>query len=89
MTSDQFYTELLYGRIFSFTEVLDILESEQVLVSALVGIDCVEQVRSHMIGLLRNGARREEVELVRQICALVVETIGVRKSRNIPAVPVL
>ncbi|KAJ5125112.1 hypothetical protein N7448_004439 [Penicillium atrosanguineum] len=81
--------ELLYGRVFSFTEVLDILESEQVMVSALIGIDCVEQVRFHMIGLLRNGARRDEVDFIRQISALVVDTIGVKESRKIPTVPEL
>ncbi|KAJ5560612.1 hypothetical protein N7513_003011 [Penicillium frequentans] len=86
---DYIVLELLYGRVFSFTGVLDILETEQVIVSALVGVDCMEQVRSHMLGLLRNGAQREEVELVRRICALVVEKIGVRKSRNIPSVPEL
>lgn len=36
-------------------------------------------VRNHLLGALRNGARREEVEAVREIVIMICETAGMKR----------
>ncbi|KAF7553870.1 hypothetical protein G7046_g6970 [Stylonectria norvegica] len=77
--------DLLYGHIFSFDKILNDLETGQVIVSCLIGIDCQEQVGNHMKGMLFNGARREEIEMVREICIRVADELGVKfKTGPVP-----
>jgi hypothetical protein len=69
---------LLYPHIFSYTGILDKLESSQAIISSLIAIDCTAQARNHMKGMLWNGASRGEVTMVRDIVALIAERLGVR-----------
>ena len=68
-------------------DILGILETEQVIVSALIGINCMDQVQSHMRGMLRNGASRDDVEWIRNVCSLVVDIIGPKERCDIAIVP--
>lgn len=70
--------ELFYGYIFSFDEILDILETEQVVIASLIGIDCQEQMTNHMIGMMFNGAKREEVEALKQVVLALAERLDVK-----------
>ena len=77
--------DLFYGYIFSFNEILDSLETGQVIIAALLGIDCQEQLNHHMIGMMFNGARREEIEALRSIVLVLAERLGVKfKKTPIP-----
>ncbi len=72
------FLELFYGYIFSFDEILDTLETEQVVVAALIGIDCQEQMINHMIGMMFNGAKREEVEALKNIVLALAVRLNVK-----------
>ncbi|KAF2467911.1 uncharacterized protein BDR25DRAFT_374211 [Lindgomyces ingoldianus] len=77
--------DLFYGYIFSFDEILDGLETSHCILSALLGIDCQEQVRNHMIGMLLNGAKREEIEAFRNVVLRLAEKLEVKfKDAPIP-----
>lgn len=80
--------DYFYGRIFSFDGILDDMETGQVIVSCLIGIDCMQQLRNHMKGMQYNGARKEEVEMIREIVVRVARKLNVRfKPGNPIAVP--
>ncbi|KAJ5604592.1 hypothetical protein N7510_009746 [Penicillium lagena] len=76
--------EVLYGRIFSFDGVIDDLTTGYVIVSALYGMDCPNQLQHHMKGMLINGATREELKTLQDLCLGVANILGV-KSRHGPA----
>ena len=69
--------DLLYGRVFSFDEILDDLETGYVIVATLIGIDCQYQLRNHMKGMLYNGATREELQELRDLCLDLATRLGV------------
>jgi hypothetical protein len=75
-------TELFYGHIFSFNGILNDLETEQVVVSALLGIDCPEQTRNHMMAMLMNGASHEDLEFIRSIVQRLAERGGIQLRRT-------
>ncbi|KAF2247611.1 hypothetical protein BU26DRAFT_566561 [Trematosphaeria pertusa] len=78
-------TNLFYGYIFSFDDILDDLETGHCIISALLGIDCQEQVRNHMIGMQLNGVERKEIEAFRNVVLRLAEKLGVQfKSEPIP-----
>jgi alkylhydroperoxidase/carboxymuconolactone decarboxylase family protein YurZ len=60
--------DLLYGRVFSFDEILNDLDTGYVILSTLIGIDCQYQLRNHMKGMLYNGATREELQDLLELC---------------------
>ncbi|KAF2102368.1 hypothetical protein NA57DRAFT_71367 [Rhizodiscina lignyota] len=70
--------ELLYGHVFSFPAILGQLETGQVIITALASTDCQEQLRNHMMGMMINGATREEVQGVRAVVMALAERLGVR-----------
>lgn len=77
--------DLFYGYIFSFDDILDDLETGHCIISALLGIDCQEQVRNHMIGMQLNGVERKEIEAFRNVVLRLAEKLGVQfKSEPIP-----
>ncbi|CAL5867826.1 uncharacterized protein PFLUO_LOCUS2047 [Penicillium psychrofluorescens] len=77
-----------YGRIFSYDGIIDDMETSQVIISCLIGIDCMQQLRNHMKGMQYNGARKEEVEMIREIVVKVARKLDVSfKSGNPIAVP--
>ncbi|KAK2750275.1 hypothetical protein FQN55_002422 [Onygenales sp. PD_40] len=83
--------DLFYGRIFSFDEILDDVETGHIIISALIGIDCHPQMKHHMIGLLINGQSREDIEQTRSLCYGVADLLGVKfrhPKGQIPEVPV-
>jgi alkylhydroperoxidase/carboxymuconolactone decarboxylase family protein YurZ len=82
-------TELLYGHIFSFPGILDNIETGQCIVAALFSIDCQEQVRNHMIGMMNSGGTREELEGVRAVVMAVADKLGVvgKQGRRAIEVP--
>lgn len=75
--------DLLYGHMFSFDAILSDLETGYVVVSTLIGIDCQAQLRHHMKGMLYNGATREELMSLRDMCLDVVDRLGM-KARGEP-----
>lgn len=79
--------DLLYGRIFSFDEILDDLETGYVIVSTLIGLDCQYQLRNHMKGMLYNGATREDLQALLDLCLGLAKRLGVQfrsEPRPIP-----
>lgn len=80
--------DYFYGRIFSFDGILDDMETGQVIISCLIGIDCMQQLGNHMKGMQYNGARKEEVEMIREIVIRVARKLDVKfKPGNPIAVP--
>ncbi|KAI9752417.1 MAG: hypothetical protein M4579_005641 [Chaenotheca gracillima] len=73
-----------YGRIFSFDAILNDLETSQIIVACLVGLDCMEQLKNHMIGLQYLGASKDEVELIRTIVILIAEKLDIRFKKGNP-----
>ncbi|KAL2826244.1 hypothetical protein BDW59DRAFT_161081 [Aspergillus cavernicola] len=82
-------SRLFYPYIFSFDKILDKLESSQVIVSSLIGIECAGQARNHMKGMLWNGATREEVTMIRDIVVAIAERLGVHRKGGVIPVPEL
>lgn len=80
---------LFYPYIFSFDKILDKIETSQAIVSSLIGIDCTNQARNHMKGMLWNGATREEVAMVRDIVLLLAQRLGVSFKADPISVPEL
>ena len=77
--------ELLYGFVFSFDQILDYQQSAQAMVSALYSIDCPNQARNHMKGMMLQGAEREHIEGFRAVVLAVGKRLGVRfKDEPIP-----
>ncbi|KAL2864088.1 uncharacterized protein BJX67DRAFT_390229 [Aspergillus lucknowensis] len=69
--------EILYGRVFSFNGVIDDLTTGYVIVSALYGMDCPNQLAHHMKGMLVNGASREDLKRLQDLCLGLARTLGV------------
>ncbi|CAL5869732.1 uncharacterized protein PFLUO_LOCUS3962 [Penicillium psychrofluorescens] len=76
--------EVLYGRIFSFDGVIDDLTTGYVIVSALYGMDCPNQLQHHMKGMLINGATRQELKTLQDLCLGLANILDV-KFRHEPA----
>jgi alkylhydroperoxidase/carboxymuconolactone decarboxylase family protein YurZ len=66
-----------YGQIMSFDEIIKGKDTSLIVVSSLIGLDCPWQLANQMRGMMLNGATREEVELVRQICLRICDKLGV------------
>lgn len=80
--------DYFYGRIFSFDGILDDMETSQIIISCLIGIDCKQQLENHMKGMQYNGARKEEVEMIQEIVVRVAKKLDVRfKPGNSISVP--
>ncbi|KAL3488329.1 hypothetical protein BJX62DRAFT_227384 [Aspergillus germanicus] len=82
--------EVLYGRIFSFNGVIDDLTTGYVIVSALYGMDCPNQLQHHMKGMLVNGASREDLIRLQELCLGLAKILGVtfrHGPAHIPASP--
>lgn len=70
--------DLLYGRVFSFPDILDDKETGFVIVAALIGLDCQYQLRNQMKGMMYNGTSREEVTWLRDLCRDIAQRLNVR-----------
>jgi hypothetical protein len=57
--------------------ILDDMETGYDILAALLGIDCQPQLKNHMIGLLLNGATREELAAVRDLCLGLARRLSV------------
>ncbi|OJJ06483.1 hypothetical protein ASPVEDRAFT_875524 [Aspergillus versicolor CBS 583.65] len=66
---------------YHIVNVLDILETEQVIVSALLGIDCPEQAKNHIVGILANGGRDEDLQFIRDIVSRIADRGHVQLRR--------
>ena len=64
------------------------METSQVIVAALLSIDCQEQARNHMMGMQFNGAKRRDVEGVRNVVVAIAEKLGVRGKQGRVAIEV-
>ena len=81
--------DLLYGRVFSYDGILNDLETGYVIVSALVGLDCQNQLRHHMKGALYNGATREELQELYDVLLDLAKRLGVKfrsEKREVPRI---
>lgn len=81
------FVEVLYARIFSFDAVIDDLLTGYVIVSALYGMDCPNQLQNHMKGMLINGATREDLEELRDLCLGLAKVLGMRFRHAPPLIP--
>ncbi|KAE8383906.1 hypothetical protein BDV26DRAFT_299337 [Aspergillus bertholletiae] len=82
--------ELFYGRIFSFDGILGQLETGQVIVAALLGIECHTQAANHILGMLGNGACRKDVEEILFLVSALQNHYGVTvKSHTQFSMPTL
>ncbi|KAL4866028.1 hypothetical protein BDV12DRAFT_210754 [Aspergillus spectabilis] len=79
--------EVLYARIFSFDGIIDDLLTGYVIVSALYGMDCPNQLQHHMKGMLINGATRQDLEALRDLCLGLARILGVRSRHALPSIP--
>ncbi len=82
-----FFSDLFYGYIFSFDEILGPLETGQVIIATLHGIDCQEQLKNHMIGMMLNGAERKDLFVLRDIVTAIAQRLNVKFKGNTPTVP--
>lgn len=71
-------TDLFYGYVFSFDKILNLAETGQVIIATLFGIDCQEQINNHMIGMMFNGARKCELEVLRTVMIKLADRLDVR-----------
>lgn len=81
--------DLLYGRVFSYDGILNDLETGYVIVSALIGLDCQNQLRHHMKGALFNGATREDLQELYDVLLDLAQRLGVTfrsGKREIPQI---
>jgi alkylhydroperoxidase/carboxymuconolactone decarboxylase family protein YurZ len=81
--------DLLYGRVFSYDGILDDLETGYVIVSALIGLDCQNQLRHHMKGMLYNGATRDDLQELYDVLLDLAQRLGVTfrsEKREIPSI---
>ena len=79
--------DLLYGRVFSFNEILGDLDTGYVIVSTLIGLDCQYQLRNQMKGMLYNGATREQLQELMDLCLDIARRLDVKfrsEPRPIP-----
>ncbi|KAJ5661367.1 uncharacterized protein N7484_000739 [Penicillium longicatenatum] len=82
--------EVLYARIFSFDGILDALTTGYAIVSGLYGMDCQNQLQHHMKGMLFNGATREDLKNLQELCLGLAKILGVRFRYGpapIPTIP--
>jgi hypothetical protein len=87
---NSYCVDLFYGYIFSFDAILDDLETEHCIISALLGIDCQEQVRNHMIGMQINGTKKEQILAFRNVALKLADKLNVKFKTEpipIPSVP--
>ena len=81
---------MLYARIFSYDGVLDPLTTGYAIVSGLYGMDCPNQIQSHLKGMLWNGASTEDLVELRELCLRVAKELGVQfrfQPGPIPEIP--
>lgn len=60
------------------------------MVSALYGLDCQNQLQHHMKGMLWNGATREQLVELQELCLGIVDVLGVKQRHGrapIPTIP--
>ena len=69
--------DIVYGRLFSFDEIIDDMTSSYAMVSALYGMNSPGQMRNHMLGMLLNGASREELIELQKLLHGLAEILGV------------
>ncbi|KAL2833753.1 hypothetical protein BDW59DRAFT_179458 [Aspergillus cavernicola] len=80
--------EVIYARILSFDGVIDDLTG-YVVVSALYGMDCPNQLQHHMKGMLINGATREDLKDLQELCLGLASILGVTKRHGPAPIPEL
>ena len=81
--------EVLYARIFSFDGVLDDLTTGWVMVASLYGMDCQNQLQHHMKGMLWNGATREDLLGLQELCLGLADILAVRIRHGPAPIPSL
>ncbi|KAG4415984.1 hypothetical protein IFR04_010869 [Cadophora malorum] len=81
--------EVLYARIFSFDGVLDDLTTGWVMVASLYGMDCQNQLQHHMKGMLWNGATREDLVGLQELCLGLADILAVRIRHGPAPIPSL
>lgn len=76
--------DLLYGRVFSFPDILDDEETGFVIVASLMGLACQSQLKNQMKGMMYNGTSREEVVWLRDLCKDIAGRLEVKFRFGIP-----
>lgn len=76
--------DVLYARVFSFDGILDDLTTGYAMLSGLYGMDCQNQLQHHMKGMLWNGATRDDLKELQELCLGLIGILGV-KLRYPPA----
>ncbi|KAI4912750.1 hypothetical protein J4E90_006156 [Alternaria incomplexa] len=78
-------TDISYGLFLADHNTLDIIESELVILPAIMCQGLVPSTKWHLRGCLRVGCTREEVECIQQVIEHVAETCG-KELKGLPRV---
>lgn len=87
MLKPKYFPDLLYARVFSYDGILDPLETGYAMVAGLYGVDCPIQQAHHMKGMMFNGATREDLEELRDLCVRIADALGVKFRYGPCAIP--
>jgi len=68
--------ELMYGHVFSNTEVIGKRDTSFCLIAGLIPQDVNPQLKGHLRGALNNGATTEEVMAVREVVLKICNEAG-------------
>jgi hypothetical protein len=75
--------------VFSFDGILDDLTTGYAMLSGLYGMDCQNQLQHHMKGMLWNGATREDLVSLQDLCLGLIEILGISMRHGPAPIPVL
>jgi len=78
-------TDISYGLFLADHNTLDIIESELVILPAIMCQGLVPSTKWHLRGCLRVGCTCEEVECIQQVIEHVAETCG-KELKGLPRV---
>jgi len=77
--------DISYGLFLADHNTLDIIESELVILPAIMCQGLVPSTRWHLRGCLRVGCTRDEVECIQQVIEHIAETCG-KRLKGLPRV---
>ena len=78
-------TDISYGLFLADHNTLDIIESELVILPAIMCQGLVPSTKWHLRGCLRVGCTREEVECIQQVIEHIAKTCG-KQLQGLPRV---
>lgn len=59
------------------------------MLSGLYGMDCPNQLQHHMKGMLWNGATRQDLVELQELCLGICDSLGVKSRHGLVPIPEL